>query len=103
MSAKKGGLWQARVSVGLKSEVLDPQGKAVRNALGSLGFRAVKDVRVGKHFWLVLDGALSKAAAEKEVRRLSDKVLVNPVIETFSFTLARAGAPSREAGLTRKA
>ena len=103
MSAKQASSWQARVSVGLKAEVLDPQGKAVRNALGSLGFRGVKDVRVGKHFWLTLDGKLSQAAAEKEVRRLSEKVLVNPVIETFSFTLARSGAPSRGAGLTRKA
>lgn len=89
MSRKAAGPWLARVSVGLKSEVLDPQGKAVRNALGSLGFRAVRDVRVGKHFWLELDGTLSRAAVERDVRRLSEKVLVNPVIETFSFTLAR--------------
>ncbi len=82
--------WLARVSVGLKAEVLDPQGKAVRTALGSLGFRAVRDVRVGKHFWLTLDGGLSRAAAEREVARLSGKVLVNPVIETFSFTLSRS-------------
>jgi len=61
----------------------------VRNALGELGFRSVEQVRVGKHFWVRLKGSLTRAAAEREVRRMAQKVLVNPVIETFTFTIAR--------------
>jgi len=87
------GAWLAGVAVGLKSEVLDIQGKTVKNALASLRFKGVKDVRVGKHFWLVLGGGMSEAAARREVKRIAEKVLVNPVIETFSFTMKRSGRP----------
>ena len=87
--AKAGGDWMARVSVGLKAEVLDPQGKTVRNALASLGFKAVRDVRVGKHFWVSLDGRLSREQATARTREMCRKVLVNPVIETFTFELKR--------------
>jgi len=85
-----GGDWLARVSVGLKPNVLDPQGKTVRNALASLGFKAVRDVRVGKHFWVVLDGRLPREKAYAKVREMCKKVLVNPVIETFTFEMKRA-------------
>ncbi len=88
----KAASWLARVSVGLKTDVLDPQGKTVRTALGQLGFREVGDVRVGKHFWITLKGSLSRAAAEKEVRSMAERVLINPVIETFTFTLGRGKA-----------
>ena len=84
---KKSGTWLARVSVGLKSDVLDPQGKTVKAALGQLGFRDVGDVRVGKHFWITLKGSLSRAAAERAVRRMAVRVLINPVIESFTYTL----------------
>ncbi|MEK7475830.1 MAG: phosphoribosylformylglycinamidine synthase subunit PurS [Candidatus Coatesbacteria bacterium] len=88
---KRAGAWLARVSVGLKPDILDPQGKVVRGALGELGFSAVQEVRVGKHFWVRLRGSLSRPAAEREVRRMAARVLINPVIETFTFTLSRAG------------
>lgn len=87
---KRPGAWLARVSVGLKPDILDPQGKVVRNALGELGFSAVQEVRVGKHFWVRLRGSLSRQAAEREVRKMAARVLINPVIETFTFTLSRA-------------
>ncbi len=83
------GAWLARVSVGLKQEVLDPQGKTVRAAAVTLGFRSVRDVRVGKHFWISLDGGLSRAVAERSARDLAAKLLVNPVIETFTLTIQR--------------
>ncbi len=83
------GAWLARVSVGLKADVLDPQGKTVKTALAQLGFREVGDVRVGKHFWITLKGTLSRPAAEREVRKMAERVLINPVIETFTFTLGR--------------
>lgn len=85
------GDWLAHVTVGLKADVLDPQGKTVRGALQSLGFRAVTDVRVGKHFWVSLSGRLSRDAAAREARRMAEKVLVNPVIETFGVSVARRG------------
>jgi phosphoribosylformylglycinamidine synthase len=87
--ARNSGAWLARISVGLKPEVLDPQGKTVRNALNSLGFNSVSDVRVGKHFWITLDGGLSREKASREVARMSAKVLTNAIIETFTFNLSR--------------
>ena len=89
------GRWMARVSVGLKPEVLDPQGKTVMKALSSLGFRSVDDVRVGKHFWITLKGKLSREAAEKSVKRMTETLLVNPVIEHCTFVLGRAGNRAR--------
>ncbi len=83
----------ARVCVGVKPEVLDPQGKTIRSALASIGFRNVRDVRVGKHFWITLNGGLSRERAAHEVRNMAEKVLSNSIIETFSFTLARISSP----------
>jgi phosphoribosylformylglycinamidine synthase len=72
---------KARVYVTLKREVLDPQGDAVRRALGSLGFDAVKDVRVGKLIELDIAGA----ADEAELEKMCAKLLANPVIEDYRF------------------
>ncbi len=62
--------------------ILDPQGKAVSDALHSLGFASVGDVRVGRH--LVLDtDAESAADAESSVARMCEQLLANPVTEDF--------------------
>jgi phosphoribosylformylglycinamidine synthase len=77
---------KARVTVTLKPGVLDPQGKAIEGALGSLGFAGVSDVRVGKVIELTLadtDPSTAKTAAEEMARRL----LANTVIERFSVEL----------------
>ena len=71
------------VDVMLKSEILDPQGKAVCGALPRLGFEAVTDVRQGKRFELELDGEATPEWLE-QVRVLAETVLSNPVIEDFS-------------------
>ena len=64
--------------------LLDPQGKAVADALHSLGFKAVGDVHVGRH--LVLDvEAKSAADAEKDVRAMCQRLLANPVTEDFEI------------------
>jgi phosphoribosylformylglycinamidine synthase len=64
--------------------VLDPQGKAVADALHSLGFPDVRDVRVGRH--LVVDAdAPSPADAERAVRSMCDKLLANPVTEDYEI------------------
>ena len=81
--------WLARISVGLKADVLDPQGKVVREAAHDLGFRGVTDVRVGKHLWIRLNGSLSRPAADQAVRKLANQLLINPVIETFDLALRR--------------
>ncbi|HVZ77124.1 MAG TPA: phosphoribosylformylglycinamidine synthase subunit PurS [Gemmatimonadaceae bacterium] len=62
--------------------LLDPQGKAVADALHTLGFTAVHDVHVGRHLVLELDAA-SPAAAEADARAMCEKLLANPVTEDF--------------------
>ena len=76
--------FKAQVKVGLKPSVLDPQGKTVLAALHSLGFNEAKDLRVGKHFEVMLEGK-DRAAVETRVRQFCEKLLVNPVIEHYSF------------------
>lgn len=73
-----------RVIVSYKNTVLDPQGQTVRNALHTLGYDFVKDVRQGKVFELELAG-ISREEAEKVIPEISDKVLANPIIEQFSW------------------
>ena len=73
---------QARVFVTLKPSVFDPQGTTVAEALHTLGYATVRDVRQGKYFELEID-----APSADEVRRLAseaaDKLLSNPVIESY--------------------
>ena len=78
---------KARVHVMLKDGVLDPQGEAVRVALGTLGFGGVEGVRQGKVIDLVLT-ATDRAAAEAEVRSMCDRLLANLVIETYTVEIA---------------
>ncbi len=74
----------ARVYVTLKPSVFDPQGRTIHEALHSLGYTAVADVRQGKFFELTLDGAqLDVERARALVEELAHKVLANPVIESF--------------------
>ena len=71
---------KALVHVKLKPDVLDPQGKAIVGACGSLGYDAIRGVRQGKLFEVELDAA-SETDARKLLEELSDKLLANPVIE----------------------
>ena len=77
---------KARVTVTLKSGVLDPQGQAIQGSLRSLGFAGVGAVRQGKVFDLDLGGA-EATQAEAEVRAMCEKLLANPVIENFSIEI----------------
>ena len=72
---------KARVHIMLKNGVLDPQGEAVRHALATLGFEGVEGVRQGKVIELDLIET-ERAAAEKRVGEMCDKLLANTVIET---------------------
>ncbi len=77
---------KARVHVMLKSGVLDPQGEAVRHALGALGFAGVNGVRQGKV--IELDLAQTDAAtAESEVKEMCEKLLANTVIESYRIEI----------------
>jgi phosphoribosylformylglycinamidine synthase len=78
---------KARVFVTLKPSVFDPQGHTIAEALHSLGYGAVEDVRQGKYFELDLQ-VDSKDAAEKLAAEVSEKVLANPVIESFRVELS---------------
>ena len=73
---------KARVNIMLKNGVLDPQGEAVRHALATLGFEGVEGVRQGKVIELDLIET-ERAAAEKRVGEMCDKLLANTVIETY--------------------
>jgi phosphoribosylformylglycinamidine synthase len=66
--------------------LLDPQGQAVEHALGSLGFEAVREVRVGKAIELGID-ADTRAEAEATARRMCERLLANPVTEDFVVTV----------------
>lgn len=67
-------------------ELLDPQGKAVNNSLHNLGLTGVNDVRIGKSISLSIE-ASNREAAETMTREACKKLLANPVMEAFDFTI----------------
>jgi phosphoribosylformylglycinamidine synthase PurS subunit len=77
---------KARVFVTLKKSVFDPQGKTIADALHSLGYTGVTDVRQGKYFELELNAA-SAGQAQALASEVADKVLANPVIESYRVEL----------------
>lgn len=83
MAAKS---FTARVTVTLKNGVLDPQGKAIEGALGSLGFDGVGSVRQGKIFDVELEAASKKAASEA-LEAMCEKLLANTVIEDYAVEI----------------
>lgn len=77
---------KARVTIMLKDGVLDPQGEAIRHALGGLGFGGVEGVRQGKVIELDLT-ATDTAAAQAEVARMCESLLANTVIEKYAVEI----------------
>ncbi|SNR40791.1 phosphoribosylformylglycinamidine synthase subunit PurS [Puniceibacterium sediminis] len=75
---------KAHVHVMLKDGVLDPQGEAVRHALGGLGFEGVNGVRQGK----VIELDLAEGTTEAAVREMCEKLLANTVIESYRIEMA---------------
>ena len=73
---------KAKVKVTLKDGVLDPQGKAIEGALGSMGFDGVHGVRQGKYFEIEL-GETDKIKAEAQVKAMCEKLIANTVIENY--------------------
>ena len=77
---------KARVDITLKNGVLDPQGKAIENALGGLGFGGISEVRQGKYIEIVL-AAASPSEARASVESMCEKLLANTVIENYEIDL----------------
>lgn len=77
---------KANIYVTLKREVLDPQGDAVRRAVGTMGISGVRNVRIGKLIEIDLD-IEDRAEAEAAVKTMCEKLLANPVIEDYRFEL----------------
>ncbi len=76
----------AEINVMPLKALLDPQGKAVTNSMKNLGFNEVSDVRIGKHITLEIEAG-SEAKVGKRVEEACQKILINPIIEGFDFTL----------------
>ncbi len=83
---------KARVHVTLKPGVLDPQGKAIEHALGTLGFTGVEGVRQGKVIELDL-AETNPAQARKNLHDMCEKLLANTVIENYAIELDGQSAP----------
>ncbi len=77
---------KARVHVSLKAGVLDPQGKAIGNALASLGFTGISEVRQGKLIEVDLVET-DPARARAQVEKMCNELLTNPVIEDYAIEL----------------
>ncbi len=77
---------KAKIKVTLKNGVLDPQGKAIEGALGSLGFSGVNSVRQGKFFEVEL-AETDKAKAEVLLKQMCEKLIANTVIENYAIEL----------------
>ncbi|MCJ8518193.1 phosphoribosylformylglycinamidine synthase [Pseudorhizobium tarimense] len=75
---------KARVTVTLKNGVLDPQGKAIKGALSSLGFEGVGHVRQGKVFDLEIEER-DRSKAEADIKAMCEKLLANTVIENYTI------------------
>jgi phosphoribosylformylglycinamidine synthase subunit PurS len=91
---------KARVTVTLKSGVLDPQGQAIQGSLKSLGFDGVGGVRQGKIFDIELADADAESA-EASLRAMCEKLLANTVIENYAIELvgaAKSAEPAPDTG-----
>jgi phosphoribosylformylglycinamidine synthase subunit PurS len=76
----------AEIDVMPHKELLDPQGKTVANNLKHIDIAGVEDVRIGKHIRLVV-AAETEVAAREKVDTACKKLLINPIMENYTFTL----------------
>lgn len=74
-----------------KKEILDPQGRTVKQNLGRLGIKDITDIRIGKHIQVSLQAA-SQAAAEEVIDRACKEVFVNPIMEVYDFVVKELNA-----------
>lgn len=81
---------KVRVLITLKNGVLDPQGKAIEGALHGMGFDGASDVRQGKLIELSISDAASAQDAEEKAKAMCDKLLANPVMESYTVEVLDA-------------
>jgi len=81
---------KAKVTVYPRREILDPQGKAIRQALERSGFGEVREVRAGKSFELDL-GEIDAAAAAERVGAMCEQLLANTVVEEYAIEIVNGG------------
>jgi len=79
-------VFHSSITVTLRKSILDPQGKAVEHAVHTLGLNAVHDLRIGKHIEFLVESA-SKEEAERVTVEVCKKLLANPVMEDYTFTV----------------
>ena len=79
---------RAKVCITLKPGLLDAQGKTIKQALDALGFKGVTDVRAGKYLEIELNG-VTASRAKKDVERMCQKLLANPIVERYHIELQR--------------
>ena len=84
--------YEARIEVGHRPGILDPQGGVIERALPALGYGNVSHVRVGKSIRLVVEAA-DEASARAEVEEMCRKLLANPVIEDYTIQLFSGDTP----------
>jgi phosphoribosylformylglycinamidine synthase PurS subunit len=82
----------ARVTVYPRREILDPQGKAIRDALARVGFEGILSVRAGKSFEIQL-GHEDRERAERQLREMCQKLLANTVVEDFTVEIINGDRP----------
>lgn len=87
-------MYRAKVLIKRRPSILDPQGKAVEIGAQHLGLNNIKNTRIGKYIEFDVD-ANDKTEAEKEVNDYCSKLLANPIMEDYEFTLSE-WAPSKE-------
>jgi len=84
--------YEARIEVGHRPGILDPQGGVIERALPALGYGNVSHVRVGKSIRLIVEAA-DEATARAEVEEMCRKLLANPVIEDYTIHLSPGDTP----------
>lgn len=79
----------AEIHITLKELVLDPQGTTLKRSMETMGYRNIDDVRMGKFIQVRFDSD-DREAVEEKVREMCQKILSNPVIEQYSYTIVEA-------------
>ena len=82
-------MYLSKIRITVRKSILDPQGKAVENAVASLGVKGISNVRIGKYVELKIDGN-SEIEARQATEEVCKKLLANPVMEDYHFEIERA-------------
>ena len=80
---------QVKVFVTLKPTLLDAQGRVVQDALHSMGYGDVAQVRIGKYMELEIEGNKDQAGMEAQIKEMCDRLLANPVIENYRYEVMK--------------